>query len=111
MEEEATDNPFAEAVLFFLGKIQDRADSIFVMERGYKAANEYFRWPHDYGDEAWVDFIRLLRDSGVATLLPQAASGSKILRVKFRSSIDELRNRDTGDEAVAKFWELVASRS
>ena len=113
MEEEATDNPFAEAVLFFLGKIQDRADSIFVKERGYKSADEYARWTHDhdYDDEAWVDFIRLLRDSGAATLVAQSASGSTILRVKFQSSIDELRNRDTSDEAVAQFWELVASRS
>lgn len=103
-------NEFAEAVDFYLGKIQDRADSIVVWERGHQIANDYSNWANAYGGRHWTDFIKLLEEAGAAELVSQTASGPTKLRVKFLSAIPPLRARDLTDETAARFWKLVEDR-
>ncbi len=77
-EAEVSQGQLAEAAAYFLCKIRDRADAVFVLERGYKTADEHARWPHEYGDDIWVEFIRLLKESEAAQLVSQDAAGAPI---------------------------------
>ncbi|GAA4383912.1 hypothetical protein GCM10023088_51590 [Actinomadura verrucosospora] len=110
-EDAATESRLEEAASYFLDKIAQRADTVFVLKHGYQSATTNIRWPHEYGDAVWADFIRILQQSGVAELMTLPASGPQILRVKFLASVEALRDRDSSDETIAQFWELAAKRS
>jgi hypothetical protein len=103
-------SPLAEAAQFFLGKIQDRADSMVIWERGHLPANEYGGWALSYGERMWADFIKVLEDSGAAEMVQQNAGGPSKQRVKFISSLTALRGRDLADETVARFWKMAETR-
>ncbi|MFF4599879.1 hypothetical protein, partial [Amycolatopsis sp. NPDC001319] len=101
-----TGSVFEEAVEYFLDNIACRVDSVVVYEQNLTPAEDKPRWQHMYGPAAWIDFIRILRETGCAKLVPFSAGGRAVLRVRIHG-LDKLRKRVIADEAVANFWSRV----
>ncbi|MDQ7809381.1 hypothetical protein Q5425_37125 [Amycolatopsis sp. A133] len=103
-----TRSMFEDAVEYFLENIAYRVDSVVVYEQNLAPADDKPRWQHEYGPDAWIDFIRILRETGCAKLVPFSAGGKAVLRVRI-NGLDKLRKRVLADEAVAKFWSRVGN--
>ncbi|GLW91103.1 NACHT domain-containing protein [Actinokineospora globicatena] len=102
------DSEFADAVEFFLDNIRARVDTVVVYERTLTPAEENIRWQNEYGMDQWVAFIRILRDTECAKLVPFSAGGPPVLRVKILS-IEKLRERvaQSSSSPIALFWQAV----
>lgn len=101
-----TRSVFEEAVEYFLDNIAYRVDSVVVYEQNLAPADDKPRWQNEYGSDAWTDFIRILRETGCAKLVPFSAGGRAVLRVRI-NGLDKLRRRVLTDEAVVNFWSRV----
>ncbi|MDS0134663.1 MULTISPECIES: hypothetical protein [unclassified Amycolatopsis] len=82
-----------------------------VYQQGLLPADDISRWQLAFGPAVWTTFVKLLRDSQSAKLVPMAASGAAVLRLRVQF-IDQLCRRDTSENpTVADFWDWVMSHS
>ncbi|MFI7427936.1 hypothetical protein ACIBPB_13190 [Micromonospora sp. NPDC049836] len=101
-------SPLTEAVLYYLGRIVERGDTI-VVKQDYSVVNEHVTWTSKYG--YWSEFVKLLERSGVAVLTQIQAGGSRKFRLRFQTLPIALLQRDPELAPVTRFWALVDTSS
>ncbi|MEV0066651.1 hypothetical protein [Amycolatopsis sp. NPDC050768] len=107
--EDGHNEEFADAVEALLNNFRQRPDSVVVYQRDLMPADDNSRWQLAFGSEVWTTFIKFLRDSQSAKLVPMSAGGAAVQRVRVQF-IEQLYHRDIDDNPpVADFWDRVAS--